>query len=94
MTRKKKYQEKTVKVGITKLVLYSLDGITWSSNKSELKGIHQRLEEKREVCKTRIVGKKDAPKKQATEPKKASNKAKSKKVAGKKSTAKSKKKSA
>lgn len=44
---KSKLQKKEVKFQGSKLILYSLDGITWSTNKDELEIILQRLEAQR-----------------------------------------------
>lgn len=46
-SNKQKYQQKKVKFKGENLVLYSIDGVTWSSRKSELEDIADRHEEER-----------------------------------------------
>ena len=47
MGKKSEYVQKTVTFGGKKLVLFSLDGITWSSRKDELRAIMERHEQEK-----------------------------------------------
>jgi hypothetical protein len=47
MTTKSKYQTKNVKFGGKSVVLFSLDGLTWSSRKDELSEIQARHEQQK-----------------------------------------------
>lgn len=47
--KKGKYLTKQVKFGGAEFTLYSIDGVTWSSNKNELEEIHERHERQRQV---------------------------------------------
>lgn len=47
--KKSRYQIKTVKYGGKEFILYSLDGVTWSSKKNELEEIKERHEKQRQM---------------------------------------------
>lgn len=48
VTKKSKYHTKTVKFGTKELILYSLDGVTWSTRKTELLAIKERHDTERQ----------------------------------------------
>ena len=56
MSARKKYFEKSVVVSSTTIKLYSLDGNTWSSNKTELEAIQNRYEQQRQNFSEQIGG--------------------------------------
>lgn len=66
--KKSKYLSKSVKFGSKQLILYSLDGNTWSSRKDELHQILERHDQERaafnqmigEAAKAREVGEEDS----------------------------------
>lgn len=47
MAKKSEYMQKAVVFGGKKLVLFSLDGVTWSSRKDELRAIMERHEQEK-----------------------------------------------
>lgn len=85
---KQKYLQKKVKFRGENLVLYSIDGDTWSSRKSELQEIAERHEEERLIYGGQIKSGPQAKRKikeeaEAAREKKAQDKADEKEASGK-----------